>query len=258
MSHTSKDSVVEQINKAQLIKQPWKHWTVRDILPADILTQLHKDNHFDEWPDSSEKNSLFITTSFDGSASKYTGYRYYFKKDTQSEAALQLVDIFTDSKIVKALSSLTGTSLSNTFLKSCYSRERNGWTLHKHDDHPSTCKLTMIVYLPTEEVPEDNEMGTSLYNQDLTLHHRETYAYNFGSMFVPCSKRFRKTLHGFDGTIIGDRRFVLFQYLTCDGIDMNDPKIPYKYDGVLKRNLLQQTAELGQSDTIDTLWKVNE
>ena len=63
MSHTSKDSVVEQINKAQLIKQPWKHWTVRDILPSDIITQLHKDNHFDEWPDSSEKNSLFITTS---------------------------------------------------------------------------------------------------------------------------------------------------------------------------------------------------
>ena len=258
------DLTVSSINEGQLVREPWKHWTVNNVLPDHIIDQVHKDNHFDTWPEIDEEQSLFITTAFEGDKTKsqYTGYRYYFKKDTATAAAIDLTKIFTHSSVVESLTNLTGANLKNTFLKVCYSRERNGWSLHKHDDHPETCKLTMIVYLPIEGPPKDNEMGTSLYNQDLSLHHREKYSYNLGSMFVPCTKRFRRTLHGFDGEIEGDRRFVLFQYLTHEGIDMDDPRVPYKYDGVLRppntfKAKTTSSFYSGQVDTIETLWRVN-
>ena len=111
--------VVSSINEGQLVRQPWKHWTVNNILPDHIIDQVHRDNHFDNWPEIDEEQPLFITTAFEGDKTKsqYTGYRYYFKKDTVSSAAIDLTKIFTHSSVVESLTNLTGADLSLSYSK---------------------------------------------------------------------------------------------------------------------------------------------
>ena len=130
-----------------------------------------------------------------------------------------------------SLETIAKQTLDNTFIKACYMHERTGWKMRIHDDHPDTCKLTVIVYIPKSDPPDDNELGTSLYNQDGTLYCRTDYKYNVGHFFVPTSKRFRRTLHAFDGHIPNERHSILIQYLTHTDIDINNPRIPILYDG---------------------------
>ncbi len=254
-------------------KVPWKYWTATNILSEELISSLHVTCAPHTWPSLGEAHQksiescteIYETGSFEtlwwepGPKSneqhiidEYKGFRLYFRKgiESKSSAAGELIEIFTSSEVREAFECVTRKSLDKTVVKLCYTQEKPGWKMHVHDDHPSTCKLTFLIYVPVLPVPEDCEMGTSMYNQDATLHHRAPYVNNTGQFFVPCSKKFRRTLHGFDGKIVEDRRFILIQYLTHTDIDVDNPKIPIEYDGIYS------APHVMDYDTVDTLWRV--
>jgi len=252
---------------------PWKCWTAENILSEDLISSLHESCCPPEWPEPGkgkprpveESQYVYQTGSFEtpwweddprtGTKYKvdgYKGFRLYFRKGIENKDASvnELLNMFTSADVRQAFESITKKKLDNTVAKICYTQEKPGWKMHIHDDHPSTCKLTFLIYLPVLPIPEDCQMGTSIYNQDATLHHRAPYVNNTGQFFIPCSKKFRRTLHGFDGKIVEDRRFLLIQYLTHTDIDVNNPKIPIEYDGIYGK------PKVMDYDTSDTLWVV--
>jgi len=245
-------------------KQPWPHWTTSNCLSDSLIRNLHEEFGITKWPlhgESTEHPGSFETTWSSNKEDTYTngddcykGHRLYFRKGIETNpVAKELIDIVTNKAVVDTFREVTHKPLNNLFAKICYVTERTGWKMHIHDDHPESCRLTMIVYLPQDDVSDGNTMGTSLYNQDLTLHHRATYDYNLGEFFIPCKKKFRRTLHGFDGDIPSTRNFLLFQYLSYDDIDMSNPQIPNHYDGVFDKPQLTY-----HYDTLENLWRVDE
>lgn len=265
------NSVISSILAAEKSKLPWKYWAAKNILSDCLISSLHKACCPPNWPEMgtvelkpvSECQYVYETGSFETpwwesrsgethDASEYKGFRLYFRKgvESKSSAVSELIQTFTSREVREAFEQITGKQLSNSVVKLCYTQEKPGWKMHIHDDHPATCKLTFLIYVPVLSPPDNCQMGTSLYNQDATLHHRAPYVNNTGQFFVPCSKKFRRTLHGFDGEIIEDRRFLLIQYLTCADIDVDDPKIPIEYDGIYG------APKVLDYDTADTLWKV--
>ena len=276
---TPNEQFATAIDNSDATLQPWKHWEFLGALDDQLIEDIHTTCDPVIWPEKGDANRRNFGEEYDPDAklydngifitywgnkkeglpdTHYKSFRLCFKKgmDGISPAIKQAVKLFTSKEVVTAFEKKTKRPIGEAMLKLSYVKEREGWGMYVHDDHPDTCALTVIIYIPKITPPEDNTMGTSVYNQNAELHHRSKYGHNVGFYFVPCNKKFRRTLHGFDGDIIGERYFLIAQYIKDKNMNYDDPRVIIKLDG-LKSGL----GDYYHDDTPDTknnLWKLND
>jgi len=196
-----KRTILDSFANAQVFDAPYKHYLVRDVLPAEMLTPL--------------QNLPFPAPDLGGESGTrelHNKSRNYF--DVEHRAKHDVCDLVAqalqDSEVVATVEKTFGTDLSDTFLRVEYGQDTNGFWLEPHTDI-GVKSFTMLLYLSDGEGHE--KLGTSIYADKETHVGESPFEPNLAMIFVPSND----TWHGFEGREIkGVRKSIIINYVTQD------------------------------------------
>jgi hypothetical protein len=191
--------VIAALGAAERFEEPYVHWIVRDMLPAETVKALI------ELP--------FPAMELEGVSGRrelHNDERIYFDADNMAAHAVckAVAEAFQAPEVVAAVQRFTGGEVEGSWLRVEYAQDTKGFWLEPHTDL-GVKKFTMLYYLA--DGPEQEAFGTDIYKDKQTWAKRAPFDCNTALVFVPSNN----TWHGFEPrTITGVRKSVILNYVT--------------------------------------------
>ena len=192
------DSIIRSFRAASSNSEPYKHWTLRNVLPQDALQQI-ADLPFKP---IAEKNTA-------GTRESQNAFRNYFGHEecTQFEVADAVAQAFQSDAVISTIEEVCSVNLDNSFLRIEYAQDTDGFWLVPHTDI-GVKLFTMLLYLSDD--PSHANLGTDIYVDEKTHWGRSPFEPNLAMIFVPSNN----TWHGFEPREIkGVRRSLIINYV---------------------------------------------
>lgn len=192
-------SVVDALKSAERFEQPYVHWMVNDMLPADTVKALI--------------DLPFPAMELEGVSGRrelHNDERIYFDAgNIETHPVCRAVaEAFQAPETVAAIQASTGAPIDGTWLRVEYAQDTRGFWLEPHTDL-GVKKFTMLYYLA--DGPEQEALGTDIYRDKATWAKRAPFHQNAALVFVPSNN----TWHGFEARKInGVRKSVIINYVT--------------------------------------------
>lgn len=192
------DALGSAFAQARGHSQPFRYWTLRQVLPAPMVEDLQQ---------------LPVPTidAFDNQGKRATNnaQRMFGSAEAQRRYSVwrDVAWLFQHPFTVAAIERRCRTRLEGTFLRLEYCVDTGGFWLEPHTDIGAK-RLTLLVYL--SDCPGSEAWGTDLLYPDGALARRAVAVCNSGVMFVPGAD----TWHGFaKRPIDGVRRTLIVNYV---------------------------------------------
>ena len=200
---TSADTVVASmlasIGAATSHATPYRHWFLRECLPAEAATTI---------------NGLpFPAPALGGVSGKrevHNATRKYFDAENMAHHPVckAVNDAFQSPRLTARISSAFGTNLKGSYLRVEFAQDTDGFWLEPHTDL-GVKVFTMLLYLSTE--PQHASLGTDIYDTSKKHVGTSPFESNGCMIFVPSDI----TYHGFEKRpITGVRKSVIINYVT--------------------------------------------
>ena len=200
---TSADTVVASmlasIDAAKPHATPYRHWFLRECLPAEAVTTI---------------NGLpFPAPALGGVSGKrevHNATRKYFDAENMAHHPVckAVNDAFQSPRLTARISSAFGTNLKGSYLRVEFAQDTDGFWLEPHTDL-GVKVFTMLLYLSTE--PQHASLGTDIYDTSKKHVGTSPFESNGCMIFVPSDI----TYHGFEKRpITGVRKSVIINYVT--------------------------------------------
>jgi hypothetical protein len=187
------------IDNAEQHEKPYRHWIVRDCLPADVIDDILA--------------LPFPPPALDGVSGKrelHNNTRRYFDADNIAahQVCAAVADAFQDEWVTNRIQKVFGTDLRGTYLRIEFAQDTDGFWLEPHTDL-GVKLFTMLLYVSKDESHSD--LGTDIYDQDKQHVGRSPFAPNISLIFIPSDI----TYHGFEARPIkGVRKSVIINYVS--------------------------------------------
>jgi hypothetical protein len=191
-------SVAQSLRYASVAATPYRHWVLRDVLPAEMATAM------DALP--------FVAPSLDGvsgSREIHNNTRQYIDAAAIAEHAVcrSLAEAFQHPDTVSVIEDVTGARLGGCCLRIEYAQDIDGFWLQPHTDL-GVKKFTLLYYLGPDGHPD---LGTDVYADAKTHSHRAPFKVGAALVFVPSDR----TWHGFEPRPIPVvRKSLIINYVT--------------------------------------------
>lgn len=195
----TKQEINNVINHAVYHSIPYSYWTMTNVLPSFICDSLVS------WTPGEQS----IAGDVLGKRENHNKDRVFVDSQKQKEdsACAVLAQVFDSKEIRSAFSQLTGSDLSNTWLRLELCLDTDGFWLESHTDIGAK-KLTFLLSLSMAEEAED--WGTDIMNEAGQSLGRSSGAFNSAFLFIPA----KDTWHGFEKRPIkGIRRTLILNYV---------------------------------------------
>jgi hypothetical protein len=195
------DALIHSIAAAQRSDMPYRHWTLRNCLPKEAVTEIEA--------------LPFPAPALDGPSGRrelHNATRKYFDPEARiaNPVCESFCQAFQDDRITTMIAAHFGTRLAGTFLRVEYAQDTDGFWLEPHTDL-GVKVFTMLLYMSSH--PQHATLGTDLYDLDKTHAGRSAFEPNLALVFVPSDV----TYHGFEPRRIeGVRKSVIVNYVTSD------------------------------------------
>jgi hypothetical protein len=190
--------LLRSLASAEEGREPFRHWTFRDVLPAEIAGEI--------------RSLPFAAPEIGDTAGRretHNTSRLFFGTRAQARHPVCAVvaAAYQDERTIARLESLCDVSLSGSFLRIEYCLDTPGFWLEPHTDIGAKL-FTHLVYLSTE--PGSEAWGTDLLAPDGRLVARAEATPNSGLIFVPS----HNSWHGFaPRPMTGVRRTLIVNYV---------------------------------------------
>jgi hypothetical protein len=194
-----KESIRNSIRNATAFAEPYPHWVLNDLFPADVYAEL-RDLPFPA-PDLG---------GVSGTREVHNASRVYFDTSSQAEHPVcrEVSEALQDPEIVALFVETFGGELADTLLRIEYAQDTGGFWLKPHTDI-GVKAFTMLVYLSDD--PRQIDLGTDIYSDEETHHGRPPFTPNSSVIFIPSNH----TWHGFEKREIpGVRKSIIVNYVT--------------------------------------------
>ena len=192
-------SFLKSIDNGESGTTPYRHWFLRDCLPADTIADI--------------LTLPFPAPSLEGVSGKrelHNKTRRYFDAENRARYPVceALAQAFQDPRVTEYICKVFGTKLDGTYLRIEYAQDIDGFWLEPHTDL-GVKLFSMLAYLSDDE--GHDELGTDIYDQDKRHVGRSPFAPNTAMVFVPSDI----TYHGFESRPIkGVRKSLIVNYVT--------------------------------------------
>ena len=191
-------SFAESLRSAMVNDEPYRHWLLRDLLPAHVAAGM------DALP--------FSAPSLDGVSGSREIHnntrRYVDAAAIAAHSVCQSVaEAFQHPETVAAIEAATGARLNGCCLRIEYAQDTDGFWLQPHTDL-GVKKFTLLYYLGPEGHPD---LGTDIYANADTWALRAPFEVGAALAFVPSDN----TWHGFEPRPIPVvRKSLIINYVT--------------------------------------------
>jgi len=195
---SAKASLLKSLAEAERDEAPYRHWTLRNVLPAAMVDALMA------LPFAAQD-----VGGVSGAREMHNDTRTYFDQANIERHAVckAVAEAFQDAEVVRAFARATGSDLDGCFLRLEYALDASGFWLKPHTDL-GVKRLTFLFYL-AQDGQED--LGTDIYAAEDEWSKRAAFRRNEALMFVPSDN----TWHGFEPRPIpGVRRSIVMNYVT--------------------------------------------
>ncbi len=194
-----RDRFIASLKTAEVSDTPYRHWTLNDMFPADVVAAL-----------STLPFPVPDLEGVSGARELHNNTRCYFDQDNRELHPVcgAAAAAFQDPVTVGAIMDATGAAIEDCYLRIEYAQDCDGFWLKPHTDL-GVKKLTLLYYLA--DAPGQEDLGTDVYENAETWTKRAAFAPNTAMMFVPSDH----TWHGFEPRQIkGVRKSVIINYVT--------------------------------------------
>jgi len=191
-------SFSRSLAEASAEDQPYRHWMLRDVLPADMAATL------DALPFPAP-----AVNGVSGSREIHNNTRRYIDAEAIAghTACAALAEAFQHPDTVAAVEEATGARLGGCCLRIEYAQDTDGFWLQPHTDL-GVKKFTLLYYLGPDGEPD---LGTDVYLDAKTWSHRAPFTPGAALAFVPSDR----TWHGFEPRPIPVvRKSLIVNYVT--------------------------------------------
>ncbi len=191
---------IHALAEAGASEYPFRHWQLRDSLPAGIPPAVSRLPLSPPPSDTDgRRDTQNATRSYCGAVNR-----------RRFQVCDDLAQAFQSTRVVRTIERICKTKLSGTFLRIEYCQDTNGFWLEPHTDIGAK-RFTLLVYLSDGD--HASNWGTDLYDGQLNFAGRAPYGTNRGLAFVPGDT----TWHGFEPREIrGVRRSLIVNYVSGD------------------------------------------
>ncbi|MBK5197057.1 MAG: 2OG-Fe(II) oxygenase [Methyloceanibacter sp.] len=192
-------SFIKSIDRAKRSEQPYRHWSLRDCVPADTLDDMLA--------------LPFEAPSLEGISGKrelHNNTRRYFDLDNRKRFPVceAVAQAFQDKRVTSHIEKTCGTNLKGTYLRIEFAQDIDGFWLEPHSDL-GVKVFTMLIYMSKD--PSHHDLGTDIYDANKNRVGRSPFAPNAAMVFVPADV----TFHGFEKRPIkGVRTSLIINYVT--------------------------------------------
>jgi hypothetical protein len=179
-------------------KAPYRHWLLRDVLPADLCAGVTALPF--------EPPEVLDTK---GKRDTNNASRIFVSEPDRWDfpACEALAEAFQDEATTDLLGDLCGIDLAGSYLRIECTLDTDGFWLESHTDIGAKL-FTMLVYL--SDHPDAEDWGTDIMDAEGNVLDRAPGTFNAGLIFIPGSD----TWHGFARRPIrGVRRSVIINYV---------------------------------------------
>lgn len=192
-------SLRESFRRASVKREPYRHWFLRDCLPASVVEEIL---------------ALPIAAAdlggVSGKRELHNATRQYF--DAPNRAAYGCVaavaGALQDRQVTEEIERTFGARLDGSYLRIELAQDVDGFWLEPHTDI-GVKTFTFLLYLSKD--PAHADLGTDIYNADKKWVGRSPFASNAGLIFVPSTISY----HGFERRKIeGVRKSLVINYVT--------------------------------------------
>ena len=193
------DSMLNSINTSKRMESPYRHWILRQCLPADVVDTV--------------LGLPFEAPPLDGVSGKrelHNNTRKYFDAENMGRypVAKAFNEAFQSRTVTDHIEKHFGTNLEGSYLRVEIAQDTNGFWLEPHSDL-GVKLFTMLLY--TSKDPNHADLGTDIYDADKKHVGRSPFESNAALVFVPSNI----TFHGFEARKIeGVRKSVIINYVT--------------------------------------------
>ena len=193
------DSMLNSIDTSKRMESPYRHWILRQCLPADVVDTV--------------LGLPFEAPPLDGVSGKrelHNNTRKYFDADNRKRFLVceAVAQAFQDERVTGHIEQVFGTDLAGTYLRMEFAQDIDGFWLEPHSDL-GVKLFTMLLYLSRD--PSHRDLGTDIYDGDKRHFGRSPFAPNAAMIFVPADN----TFHGFERRPIkGVRTSLIINYVT--------------------------------------------
>ncbi len=197
-------AIMESLHAAEQFETPYRHWFLKDLLPAPVVDVLRRID--------------IAPPALDGVSGKrelHNDQRSYFDAANMErhDAMSEVANAYQSQGIVNELAGFFGADLDDTCLRIEYAVDTTGFWLQPHTDL-GVKRLTILHYISDE--PGQDDLGTDIFNADKSHAKRTPFRENFALAFVPGDA----TYHGFEERpIAGLRKSLIINYVTADWRD---------------------------------------
>jgi hypothetical protein len=191
-------SFAKSLHDASADDVPYRHWLLRDVLPADVAAAM------DALP--------FVAPPLDGvsgSREIHNNTRRYIDAAAIAEYPVcrGLAEAFQHPDTVAVIEDVTGARLDGCCLRIEYAQDTDGFWLQPHTDL-GVKKFTLLYYLGPDG---HRDLGTDIYADAKTHSHRAPFEVGGALAFVPSDQ----TWHGFEPRPIPVvRKSLIINYVT--------------------------------------------
>ena len=206
-------SVTQAFDDAACFDDPYRHWTLNNLLPTDIVDALP----LIEFP-------VADLGGVSGKRELHNDTRHYVDRKNRGRfpSFAAIANAFQSPSLARAIEKFTNTDLSGTYLRVEYAQDVEGFWLEPHTDL-GVKRLTLLIYLSSDA--NHSDLGTDIYDGDKTWIKRAPFGHNDAMMFVPGDN----TYHGFEKRAFsGVRKSLILNYVTKDWRDREQLAFPEK------------------------------
>lgn len=193
-----RESFVKSLAAARQEDEPYRHWLLQDVLPAQMAEAL------DALPFAAP-----ALNGVSGSREIHNNTRTYVDAPAIAQYAVcdALAQAFQHPATVATIEAFTGADLEGCCLRIEYAQDTEGFWLQPHTDL-GVKKFTLLYYLGPEGQPD---LGTDVYSDGETWSHRAPFEPGAALIFVPSDR----TWHGFESRPIPVvRKSLIINYVT--------------------------------------------
>jgi hypothetical protein len=190
-------AIASSFARAKPDSAPYRHWILSDLLPTSVAERL------DALP--------FVAPPLNGESGTreiHNNTRRYIDADAiaRHPVCASVAAAFQSDETVAMIERETGAQLGGTYVRLEYAQDVDGFWLRPHTDL-GVKKFTLLYYLS----PDDDDLGTDIYENADSWSHRAPFIPGQALVFVPANN----TWHGFEPRkITGVRKSLILNYVT--------------------------------------------
>jgi hypothetical protein len=190
--------VCAAIRAAPAFQEPWRHWRLANVFPADVLREL-----------TQLPLAPALAHGRSGRREYYNESRIYFDPVNMARFPVmrRIAEAMQSPAVVSAVHEAFVAPIENALLRIEYALDSDGFWLEPHTDI-GVKKFTCFAYLDGGD-----DLGTDIYADPQTFARRIPFIANSALAFVPGDN----TWHGFEyRSIAGVRRSLIVNYVGAD------------------------------------------